>query len=442
LAIYGLSFIVFMILLLGVIFYMVGVASQRYFSTTGIVVVGSFLVFFAYKIYSRAKQKDAPRGQGREFTGGAGGPGQGMRQRRPGNIQAGRGEVIKTPRKKAKSKKSRWVKLIVLGVFTGVMFLPYSYEAGGQLLIRPVDSQEISTDFTGIIEEVYFDGGETLEPGVLLAKLNSADAARQVTIHDARIKEQQAEIDRLLAKPTQEEIDLAEEALRVEQTKAEFSRMNLARKEKVFERNVISQEEMEAARREHEVDMGNVREAEANVALVKAGATEEEILAAEAELLRWQEERNLYQDKYEKSFLYMPIRGKLITQHLKQRIGQYLNTGEVFAVVENTSQVLGEVEVPEFDVGVIQLGAEVRVRVWAYHDQIFMGKVTSIDTNVEQRSFGNVVKVITLLENEDQRLKSGMTGYAKVSGETRPVWEVLFLTIVRFVQVEMWSWVP
>jgi putative peptide zinc metalloprotease protein len=35
-----------------------------------------------------------------------------------------------------------------------------------------------------------------------------------------------------------------------------------------------------------------------------------------------------------------------------------------------------------------------------------------------------------------------MTGYAKISGETRPLWEVLFLTIKRFVLVEMWSWLP
>lgn len=442
LAVFGLSFILFMLLLFGVIFYMVGIASQKYFNTTGIAFFAGFLVFVVYRMYSRLKQKRQQREQQQLPANRPGAQSRGMRQRRPGQAQmANRGPGESRP-KKPKSKSRPWLRLILAGIILLVMFLPYPYEAGGQLLIRPVDSQEIGTDFDGIIEEVFFDGGETLEPGVLLARLNSADAARQVNIHDARIKEQQAEIDRLRAKPTQEEMDLALEALRVEQTKAEYSRMNVLRKEKVFEKHVISEEEMESARREHEVNLGNVREAEANVALVEAGATQEEILAAEAELIRWEEERNLYQDQYDKSFLYMPIHGKLITQHLKQRIGQYLKKGEVFAVVENTSEVLGEIEVPEFDAGVIRLNADVRVRVWAYHDQIFSGTVTSIDTNVEERSFGNVVKVITLLENTDQRLKTGMTGYAKISGETRPVWEVLFMTIVRFVRVEMWSWIP
>jgi putative peptide zinc metalloprotease protein len=59
----------------------------------------------------------------------------------------------------------------------------------------------------------------------------------------------------------------------------------------------------------------------------------------------------------------------------------------------------------------------------------------------ETRS-GKVVRVITSVENKDSRLKAGMTGYAKISCGTLPVWKILSLDIVRFVKVEGWSWLP
>lgn len=444
LMIYGFLSLLFLTLLVGFVFYLMGSISQAYFQTTGIIFSAMFSVFILYKLFSRTKQGDQQKGaagrqQGARRGGGAQGGGAGQMQRRQAG---GRGGVAKKAPTEPQSPGRRLLKYGVLAALVGVMFLPYSYETGGELIMVPLEHQDITTDVSGIIEKIYYEGGESLAKGALIAQLNVGDAKRQINIHDARIKEQQAVIDSLLAKPTPEELNVALSALKVQQTKADYSAKDVARKELIFKKNVISEDEVEKARREHEVDLGNVIEAEANVALVRSGATTEELLAAEAELARWVEERNLYKDIYEKSFLYMPITGKLTTQFLKQKLGQYLNKGEVFAEAENTSSLLAEIEVPEFDSGLIRLGAAVRVRAWSYHEELFEGVVTKVDTNVEQRSFGNVVKVVTRLENSDGRLKAGMTGYAKISGETRPVWEVLFLTIVRFVEVEMWSWIP
>lgn len=449
LALFGLCTLLFLGLIFGFVVYLLGVVSKQYFQTTGIIFATLFGLFVLYKIKRNGAAGDAGQGpRGRSAAGAGPGARRGVAQRRAGGRQmqsvqpGGRGAARRKPESAPPSLVGRLVRYGLLAAFVAVMFMPYSYEISGPLQIRPVSYQEITTDVSGIIEEVYYDGGESLAKGALIGRLSTGDAERQMSIRQARIEEQEAIIDRLLAKPTAEEVEVAERALEVKRTRADYSAKDLARKEAVFKKGVISEEEVYRAREEHEVNLGNVLEAEAQLTLVMAGATPEELAAAHAELQRWTEERNLYQDAYEKSFLYMPFDGKIISQLLKQRKGQFLNKGEVFAKVENTSNMLGEVEVPEFDTSLIKLGAEVRVRLLSYHDEIFSGVVQSVNTNVEQRSFGNVVKVITLLANDDQRLKSGMTGYAKITGETRPVWEVLFLTIWRFIQVEMWSWVP
>ncbi|KXJ53315.1 MAG: hypothetical protein AXW15_09730 [Neptuniibacter sp. Phe_28] len=138
----------------------------------------------------------------------------------------------------------------------------------------------------------------------------------------------------------------------------------------------------------------------------------------------------------------MPFDGRLVSMHLRQKVGSYLAPGEPFAIAENTSKVLAEIEIPEADIPYVKKGASVRVRPQAYHSADFIGTVLSIDSNVTEERYGRVVKVITILENSDQRLKTGMTGYAKIESETLPVWEVLSMAIIRFVEVEVWSWLP
>jgi putative peptide zinc metalloprotease protein len=46
------------------------------------------------------------------------------------------------------------------------------------------------------------------------------------------------------------------------------------------------------------------------------------------------------------------------------------------------------------------------------------------------------------MENEDDLLKSGMTGHAKIEGETTIVLIAFTRALVRYVLVEAWSWLP
>jgi len=47
-----------------------------------------------------------------------------------------------------------------------------------------------------------------------------------------------------------------------------------------------------------------------------------------------------------------------------------------------------------------------------------------------------------VIENENGELRTGMTGFAKIEGETIPVWKAFSLSILRFINVEAWSWLP
>ena len=61
---------------------------------------------------------------------------------------------------------------------------------------------------------------------------------------------------------------------------------------------------------------------------------------------------------------------------------------------------------------------------------------------VEADTFGRVVTVSTVINNDERLLKTGMTGFGKIEGGTKPVIVAFTRMLVRFFSIEMWSWIP
>ena len=123
-------------------------------------------------------------------------------------------------------------------------------------------------------------------------------------------------------------------------------------------------------------------------------------------------------------------------------VGAYLPEGGLFAELEDNRVVFAEIEVPETEIEEVTIGAEVELKLWSDSATSITGIVARIAPKAEERDFGKVLRVTVRVPNEDGKLASGMTGYAKVAAEERPVWEAFSRVIVRFFQVELWSWLP
>ncbi len=323
-----------------------------------------------------------------------------------------------------------------------LLFIPYPYDVSGSFSIYPARKQVMSTDTPGLIEEVYFDGGESVKQGTVLALLAHDDYTAQIKVLDAKIEEQKAIVDDLRTRPKPEEVKLAQEALEVARTREGFSRDKVPRLEKLYQAGAVSFEELDATRKEHETDVSQVAEKLAALNLVKAGVTADQIAAAEAKLVSLREERATYVSKIDRMTLRMPFDGNILTLHLKDRTNSYLDKGQPFAAIEYTGVVTAEVEITESDLQYINLGATVRARPYSFFNREFDGKVTLVDRNVTNKSIGSFVKVIATFDNPDQALKTGMTGQAKIHGVEMPLWEAFTQAVVRFVKVQVWSWIP
>lgn len=325
----------------------------------------------------------------------------------------------------------------------------------------------------------------------------------QIRQQQADVEKQQANLNKLLATPKKEDVEVAQQQVNVAQQqvnvaqqqvnvakgqlqtardKAEYSARQTARFKELYDAGALALQQYENAQKRAQIDRNTVEEeqqnleetkqnvetkkqkveeAQANLKLVLSGpypqdieAARQEVEAARANLKRLQQQLKYHQNQMKRTPLMMPIDGYLVTSYLEQKVGRYLKQGEVFAVAEDNRTIRGEMRIPEYNVGEFSLGGTVEVKLLAYPDKPIIGKVVSIEPNASNDSTPasspertsqpseRFVKVLVDIPNTERSLKAGMSGYAKIEGRTMPLIAAFSRSVVRFVQIELWSWLP
>jgi len=134
--------------------------------------------------------------------------------------------------------------------------------------------------------------------------------------------------------------------------------------------------------------------------------------------------------------------GRITTSNLGNLRNTYLEEGKLLAEVEDSARVRVEISVPEAEIEHVAVDDPVYLKVQAHADRVFVGKVTEIGVVAAEASFGRVITVVSIINNPDQLLTSGMTGFAKIEGSPMPVILAFTQALSRFLRIELWSWIP
>ena len=384
-------------------------------------------------------------------------------------------------------------KLFVGLILLGLAFVPFPYRPGGEIQVLPPDEREIQAPVSGKVAEVFFPGGDGqfISRNAEVARMVSSEietrilTLEQIKIQQAaKIDKLKSDLDKLVAGARSEEIAAAEAKLQqaIEETSiavqelasakvnSEYSQMLLPRIEKLYNSGSVALLQFEETKRNAHLNkigverqqnnlssLVNARnEAKANLDLLRSGSRKEdiqsarhEVNAATAELGRIDQQIQYTLQQQSESSLLMPIDGYLVESRIDSKKGTYLKVGDVFATAQNNSQPRIEVRLPEYDIERVGIGAAATVRLSAYPSSSLQGKVTAIEpvasTGVEKLSGSPTARMFQILIEIDKppfAIKSGMSGYAKISAGFSPLGMLLLRPVIRFVQIEMWSWMP
>lgn len=253
--------------------------------------------------------------------------------------------------------------------------------------VKPKKNVEISAQVPGRIIKIGVVEGEAVRAGDFLLKLDS-------TQYEAN-----ADRDQNYIRAANAELIQAE--ARLQRDKASFGRQ-----QKLFDDDLISKEQLEAAQVQYEVS-----EAQVN-------AIRFQIKQAEAS-------HKSTLDSLAKTTYSSPIDGIITSLRVEEGevaiIGTMNNPGTVLLTIADLSVMEVEVEVDETDVVDVHLGQEANVRVDAYPDVIFKGQVTEVGSSALQKLTGGVstqeskdFKVVITLENPPYRLKPGLSASSDI----------------------------
>lgn len=239
--------------------------------------------------------------------------------------------------------------------------------------LQAVNTVEVGSEISGLINSVYVDYNDQVAAGELLAKLDTDQLEAEVTQARASVEVSEASLRQALA------------AYEEQQAKTE-------RVEKLADQDLISAEEVEMAR-------ASLTTAESNVAGIRA-----QIVAGRATL-------NMAETRLEKASIRSPIDGVVLIRTIKsgQAVAASFQTPVLFTLAEDLRRMELHVDVDEADIGQVNKGQKAKFKVDTYPDTTFSAVITKVYYAPQVEAGVVTYKAILTVDNSGMLLWPGMT---------------------------------
>lgn len=249
-------------------------------------------------------------------------------------------------------------------------------EASGT--INPVNTVSVGSTVSGLIKEIYVDFNSVVKKGQILAQIDPAIFQATVEQQHAAIVNARANLARLEAN-------------------ADYSRKTYNRYKNLYKKNFISKNDLDEAMSTYQSDMAQIEAAKAQI--IQAQAQYRTALT------------NLGYTK-----ITAPVDGMIISREIDvgQPVAASFQAPELFTIAQDLKKMQIEVNVSEADIGKVEKDQNVIYTLDGYPDSKFTGKVTQV--RISPTTVSNVVtySVIVEVENEDLKLKPGMTANVQI----------------------------
>jgi RND family efflux transporter MFP subunit len=151
----------------------------------------------------------------------------------------------------------------------------------------------------------------------------------------------------------------------------------------------------------------------------RGDAAEERLQRMRAEVLR--REAAVRDEQLRAATVRSPVSGVVLTPRPEERVGSWADAGSPVLVLGRTDTLELEFTVDQRDLGRVSVGEEVRLRVDAFPQRTFAGRVSAV-ADIGLDSAGTVVfPVRAVVPNADGSLRPGMVAYARVLTESASV---------------------
>lgn len=267
---------------------------------------------------------------------------------------------------------------------------------------------------TARIETLYVDVGDPVKREDPIALLESNELKAQVAQAEAAVQTMKAKWAQMMVGARPEEIAQARELIAKAEAKLREASNHYERMKGLFSRGVVARSDFDSAELGFQVAQADLNSAQKQLKILLDGATPEERQALQAQLRQAEASLEAARIRFSYARITSPIEG-IVSQRFFDPGHLVGPTQPLFTIVQMDS-VKVKIAFPEDQVRSILPGTEATVRVSAYPDRVFHGKVDKVSPTLDPatRQFSAEIK----LDNLKKLLRPGM--FATVTLRVEP----------------------
>jgi len=280
---------------------------------------------------------------------------------------------------------------------------------------------DVGFKIPGRIVSRFYEEGDWVEKGKILAKLDDEDLRQRLDLARATLMSAQARLSKLLAGSRPEELRQAEANLHQAQFDLGNKEIQYERMKSLYERRVISKEAFDNAETSYKVAKAALQVATQNYQLVKEGPRREDIEDARAQVEQAKVSLKLTETQLSYAVLYSPISGVVLVK--SSEVGEVVNPGTSVLTLADINNVWLKAYIPEPDLGKVKWGQEVIVTTDLRPKKEYKGRISFISSQAEftpkqiQTEKERVTLVYRIkidIPNPDRELKPGMPADGRI----------------------------
>jgi len=317
--------------------------------------------------------------------------------------------------------------IIIAVIIAGLLYTFFSRDKkGGNDFIKisgNIETTEVDVGFklSGRIVSRFFEEGDWVDQGKVLAKLDDEDLRNRLEVARATLMSAQARLSKLLAGSRPEEIREAEANLNQAKFDLENKEAQYERMKSLFEKRVVPKETLDNAEAAFKIAKASFQKATENYLLIKEGPRKEDIEEARAQVDQARASVKLNETQLGYTTLYSPISGVVLVK--SGEMGEVVNPGTSIVTLADIENIWLKAYIPETDLSRVKWGQEVIVTTDLHPKKEYRGKISFISSQAEftpkqiqteKERVTLVYRIKVNIPNPDRELKPGMPADGRI----------------------------
>ena len=279
--------------------------------------------------------------------------------------------------------------------------------------VEPITKVEIKSKANGIIEKLYVDVDQVVQPGQVLAELDRENLT-------ARLRQARANLQAAEAAHEGAAAQLKKDEIQAQSPDVAFAKRNAERAQQLFDQKLVSQSNLDDAKSALEQAVNRQQAAQGQLVISRAKVSEAVANVAQARAAVENAEEDLAN-----ATIRAPIRATVLTRDVEigSPVSSILNlgaNGTLVFTLGDIDRVFVRGKVDEADIGRVRLDQAASITTESFRDRTFKGKVTQISPIGVDKDNVTTFEVKVSIDNPGKELKANMTANAEIILEEFP----------------------